>query len=285
MCACWDANLSAAEPRHTQANTHTHTHTHTHRSAHASGRGEPSRDDQEGGSSSRPARARRPCGGKGVGGRAGKDSGAAGKDEEDSEFGDDDMPFPLDAAALDQLMPKRGRPVGAKDTKQRKKRMGMSVISLARTYAHKPHTHTHIHAHTLGPPVNDCVGLCMHVTADTYVHDRGNDFINALIAHLHVCLDMCIALGHIGAREGGALGDRVNAPTLTIWSLRPTVSGAPGTSHPPGGEGGHNRGSGRTSADAGGASSVGVSGSGGDTSGGATPSHPHGLHHLQPNLR
>jgi hypothetical protein len=65
----------------------------------------------------------------------------------------------------------------------------------------------------------------MHVTADTYVH--GNDFINALIAHLHVCLDMCIALGHIGTREGGALGERVNAPTLTILSLRPTCQAHP----------------------------------------------------------
>jgi hypothetical protein len=269
----------------THRQTHTHTHTHTHRSAHASGRGEPSRDDQEGGSSSRPDRDRRPRGGKGVGGRAGKDSGAAGKDAEDSEFGDDDMPFPLDAATLDQLMPKRGRPVGAKDTKQRKKRMGMSVISLARTYAHKPHTHTY--THTLGPRVNDyLLAPCMHLTADTYVHDRGNDFINALIAHLHVCLGMCIALGHVGTREGGsALGERVNAPTLTILSLGPNVSGAPGTSHPPGGEGGHNCGSGRTSADAGGASSVGVSGSGGDTAGGATASHPQGPHHLHPKLR
>jgi len=57
---------------------------------------------------------------------------------QDSEFGDDDIPFPLDAATFDQLMPKRGRPVGAKDTKQRRKRMGMCVISLARKYAADP---------------------------------------------------------------------------------------------------------------------------------------------------
>jgi hypothetical protein len=167
VCVLGCKSICRGAPEHTDKHTHTHTHTHihththTHRSAHASRRGEPIRDYQEGGSSSRPDRARS----KGVGGRARKDSEAAGKEKEDSEFGDDDIPFPLDAATLDQLMPKRGRPIGAKDTKQRKKRMGMSVISLART----------------------------HVTADTYVHDRGHDFINALIAHLHVSW-ICVLL-------------------------------------------------------------------------------------------
>jgi hypothetical protein len=88
-------------------------------------------------------------------------------------------------------------------------------------------------------------------------------------------------------QEGSALGESnlFPAPTLTILSLRLTLSGAPGTSHPPVEEGGHNRGSRRRSADVGGASSVGVNGSGGDTAGGATASHPDGPHPRQPNLR
>ena len=67
MCACLDANLSDAEPRHTQTNTNTHAHTHTHLRMHRGGANQVEMTKKEGAAVGQNG-PEEPVGAKGLGG-------------------------------------------------------------------------------------------------------------------------------------------------------------------------------------------------------------------------